>query len=75
MAVDKAALHDLTAGQAVTALEKILVGLQEGPQNELTGMEPDTAFNLGYETAIFDLRHLLGPSTREVGIILHGKEE
>lgn len=73
MTSDTDGLHDLTPEAAIAALDKILEGMRSSKdRQELVGIDSDTAFELGYETAIFDFRHLIGPSTREVGIISFG---
>jgi len=36
---------------------------------ELVGIDPDVSFELGYETAIYDLVRILNPPVLEVGLV------
>lgn len=68
---------NLPLEEAIPVLESVLQELTNNPdQQELTGIDPDKAFLLGYETAIHDLKRVTGPDTLEVGImyLVEGKE-
>mgnify|MGYP003437378005 CR=1 FL=1 len=59
--LDRAVLAELHANL------KDMRAAEERP--ELDGIKPDTAFELGYETAIYDLVRILNPPVLEVGIV------
>lgn len=57
-----------TLEQVIAYLETALADMRrDDTPNQLEGIEPDTAFELGYETAIFDLRH--ATDDIEVGVV------
>lgn len=57
-----------TVEQVIEYLEAALAQMRrDDDRNQLKGLDPDTAFELGYETAIFDLRH--AADEPEVGVI------
>lgn len=67
---------NLPLDEAIPALEAILQDLEDNPnQNELEGIDPDTAFLLGYKTAIHDLKRITGPDTMEVGVIIYMEDK
>lgn len=61
------------------AIEEMGVQLEkmrgETDREQLKDIDSDTAYELGYETALFDYRHLTGPDPREVGVIVFTKPE
>lgn len=54
--------YDLTIPEAVTEMEAQLANMRTHPRGELSDLDPDTAFEKGYEVAIFDLKHYTGPA-------------
>lgn len=52
---------NLTAPEAIERMESELEKMRAQPRGELHDMDPDTAFEKGYEVALFDLRSLTGP--------------
>lgn len=46
----------------------------ERDRAQLKDISSDDAYELGYETALFDYAHLTGPDPREVGVIVYTKE-
>lgn len=57
-----------TREEVISYLERILEEMRQDPdKNQLVGIDSDTAYELGYETAIFDLRHSV--DVPEMGII------
>lgn len=64
--------HDLTLEEVVPRLRQNLADMRAAVERkELEGIEPDTAFELGYETAIHDLARYTGPDPVETGIITY----
>ncbi len=64
--------HDLTLTEVIPRLRITLDEMRTNPnQQELTDIDSDTAFVLGYETAIHDLVRLTGPDPVETGIITY----
>ena len=65
-------LTNMSAGDALEQAEKNLAEMRaEENRSELTDMgitDPDTAFELGYETALHDLRRYTSPPSFEVGV-------
>lgn len=60
-------LWDLNLPEAIEALDDQLIKMRkETDRAQLKGIDVDTAFELGYEAAIFDLRHVTGPNPFEV---------
>jgi len=55
---------NLSLEEAMKEMEGQLANMREHPRGELEGMDPDTAFEKGYEIALFDLRHYTGPDPR-----------
>lgn len=66
-------LHDLTLEEVIPRLRENHEAMK--PTKELEGIDPDTAFSLGYETAIHDLVRYTGPDPVEAGIITYKKAE
>ncbi len=61
--------HDLSLEEAIPVLEAELESLRaDSDRKQLDGVDADTAFELGYETSIFDLKRVTGPGP-EIGII------
>lgn len=59
-----------TIGNAILALETQLAEfVAEKDRSQLTGIPSDKAYELGYESAIFDLRKFFNPSTFEVSVV------
>jgi hypothetical protein len=57
-----------TVEEVIAYLENALDEMRrDDTPDQLAGIDPDTAFELGYETAIFDLRH--AADVPEMGII------
>jgi len=63
--------HGLTLDEVIPRLRANHEAMQ--PSRELEGIDPDTAFSLGYETAIHDLVRYTGPDPLETGIITYTK--
>lgn len=64
---------NLTLEQALPELDAQLLKMRaQEDRTELTrtGMSPDDAMELGYESAIFDLRHYTGPDPLEVNLMI-----
>lgn len=57
--------YDLSLPEAVTEMEEQLANMRTHPRGELSDLDPDTAFEKGYEVAIFDLKHFTGPDPRK----------
>lgn len=58
--------YNLSVSEALSHLSIQLDKMQaETNREQLKGIDPDTAFELGYKAAIFDLKHYTGPSPRE----------
>lgn len=53
--------YNLSTDEAIVELEVQHKKMKAEPRGELPNVDPDTAFELGYEVAIFDLKHLTGP--------------
>lgn len=65
--------YNLTLEQALPELDAQLVKMRaQEDRTELTrtGVSADDAYELGYETAIFDLRHYTGPDPLEVTLMI-----
>lgn len=59
-------LYNLTPAQAVEHLQAELAKMKaEKNRKQLSGINPDSAFEMGYAAAIFDLKHYTGPSPKE----------
>lgn len=54
--------YDLTSEEALIEMDAQLEKMCASPRGELDDLDPDTAFEKGYEAAIFDFRHYTGPS-------------
>lgn len=68
--------YNQTLAQVIPSLENILQSFRDHPQrDELVGIDPDTAFELGYETAVHDLKRLTGDDPVDLGIIVYQKED
>ncbi|WNN95025.1 hypothetical protein SEA_MAGRITTE_48 [Microbacterium phage Magritte] len=64
--------HDLTLEEVVPRLRSNLEDMRTAEEREeLNDISPDTAFELGYETAIHDLVRYTGPDPVEAGIITY----
>lgn len=62
--------YTLTVEHAILALEAQLAEfVAETDRSQLTGIAPDQAYELGYESAIFDLRKLHNPSPMEISLV------
>jgi hypothetical protein len=67
--------YDLSLNEVIPRLESELADMRAAEdREELVGIAPDTAFELGYETCLHDLRRLTGPDPVEVGLITYYKE-
>lgn len=55
---------DLSLPEAIEEMEGQLANMRTHPRGELGELDPDTAFEKGYEVALFDLRHYTGPDPR-----------
>jgi hypothetical protein len=67
---------DLSPEEAIVAMNDILEKMRgETDREQLKDIDADTAFELGYETALFDYKHLTSPDPREVGVIVYTKPE
>lgn len=63
---------DLTPEEAIAEMEVQLAKMRaETDRSQLKDVSADDAYELGYETAIFDYRHLTGPNPMEVAIIVY----
>lgn len=47
----------------------------EKDREQLKDITSDDAYELGYETALFDYRHLTGPDPRETGVIIYTRTD
>lgn len=64
--------YNLTPEEAIAEMEVQLEKMRaETDREQLKDISSDDAYELGYETALFDYRHLTGPNPREVGIIIY----
>ncbi len=54
--------YDLSSEEALTEMDAQLEQMKSHPRGELSELDPDTAFEKGYEVAIFDFRHYTGPA-------------
>jgi hypothetical protein len=62
---------NLTAEEAIPELEAQLAKMRgETDRAQLADIDSDTAYELGYESCLFDLRHFTGPDPREVGVAI-----
>ncbi len=58
--------YNLSIPEVIEEMEVQLKKMQAEPdRNQLHDVDPDTAYEKGYEVAIFDLKHLTGPNPRE----------
>lgn len=63
--------YDLTPDEAIVEMNVQLVKMRsETDREQLVDIDSDTAYELGYEAALFDYRHLTGPNPRETGVTL-----
>ena len=68
--------YNLTPEEAIAEMRVQLDKMRaEADRAQLTDISSDDAYELGYETAIFDYMHLTGPNPREVGIIVYTNAE
>ena len=56
---------NLTIPQAIARMQEELESMRTHPRGELGDVDPDTAFEQGYEVALFDLKHFTGPDPRK----------
>lgn len=62
--------YNLTLEEVIPELDSQLVKMRaETDRNQLAGISADEAYEIGYETAIFDLRHFTGPNPLEVQLV------
>jgi len=55
--------YNLSVSEALAHLSVQLDKMQaETDRQQLKGIDPDTAYEMGYKAAIFDLTHYTGPS-------------
>lgn len=63
--------YNLSPEEAVAEMQVQLDKMRsESNRQQLLDISSDDAYELGYEAALFDYRHLTGPDPREVGIIV-----
>lgn len=63
--------YDLELPEAIARLKEEAAKHEAQPPDPLLeGIDVDTAWVLGYQTAIQDLESLTGPNPREVGLII-----
>lgn len=68
--------YNQNLAQVIPSLETVLAEMRAAPDRaELTDVTPDDAFELGYETAIFDLKRFTGDDPLETGIIRYFPKE
>lgn len=61
--------YNLTPDEAIAEMKVQLAKMRaETNRAQLTDIDSDSAYELGYETALFDYAHLTGPDPREVGV-------
>lgn len=74
---DRDLKFNLTPEEAITEMEDVQLPKMraETDREQLKDIDADTAYELGYETAIFDYKHLTGPDPRETGIIIYTRDE
>lgn len=56
---------NLSPEEALTEMDGQLANMRTHPRGELKELDPDTAFEKGYEVALFDFRHYTGPDPRD----------
>lgn len=67
---------NLSPEEAIAEMRVQLAKMRaESDRAQLKDISADDAYELGYETALFDYAHLTGPDPREVGIIVYTNEE
>jgi len=66
---------DLSPQEALAEMRDILAGMREEEnRTQLKDIDADTAFELGYETAIHDYILLTGPNPLQTGVIVYEKQ-
>lgn len=64
--------YNLSPDEAIAEMQAQLEKMRsETDREQLKDISSDDAYELGYETALFDYRHLTGPDPRETGIIYY----
>lgn len=67
---------NLTPEEAIAEMEVQLAKMRaEIDRHQLKDISSDDAYELGYETALFDYRHLTGPNPRETGTVVFEKDD
>lgn len=62
--------YNLSPAEAIAEMGVQLAKMRaETDRDQLKDISADDAYELGYETALFDYRHLTGPDPREVEVI------
>lgn len=69
-------VYNQTIPQVTETLERELEAMRLAPdRQELADIDSDTAFELGYESAVHDLKRYTGDDPVELGVIIYTKEE
>ncbi len=64
--------YNLSPEEAIEEMHAQLAKMRaETDRHQLKDISSDDAYELGYETALFDYKHLTGPNPREVGVIVY----
>lgn len=73
---DRELRFNLPPDEAIKEMQAQLEKMRdEADRNQLKDISADDAYELGYETALFDYRHLTGPDPRETGVIIYTKTD
>lgn len=68
--------YNLSPEEAIAEMNVQLEKMRgETDREQLKDIDSDTAYELGYETALFDYNHFTGPNPREVGVIVYTRAE
>jgi len=67
--------YNLSPEEAIARMRTELAEMRVTQTRELGDLAPDTAFELGYETAIHEFVRMTGPDPREIGVIIFTPKE
>ena len=68
--------YNLTPEEAIAEMREQLKKMRaETDREQLTDISSDDAYELGYETAIFDYVHLTGPNPTEIEVVTYQLKE
>lgn len=66
---------NLSPSEAIAELKSRLSQMKAEPDKSLADVDPETAFELGYETAIFEYEQVTGPDSMEAEVIIYTPKE